>query len=56
MSGRPLTKNGSMALYEAVEQEKHLPQYAESIQKGAHPGLMKRLGSENPFNVCLKEL
>jgi hypothetical protein len=38
-----------MALYEAVEQEEYLRELAESMQKGAQPGLMEGLGRENPF-------
>ena len=38
-----------MALYEAIEQEEYLVELAESMQKGAQPGLMEGLGSENPF-------
>jgi hypothetical protein len=38
-----------MTLYEAIEQEKYLVALADSLQKGAQPGLMKGLGKENPF-------
>jgi hypothetical protein len=51
MGGRPLKSDGSMALYQTVEQEEYLVQLAESVQKSAHPGLMEGLRSENPFNV-----
>lgn len=51
MGGKPLAKNGSMALYQSVEQEEYLVQLAKSVQKSGHPGLMEGLGSENPFNV-----
>jgi hypothetical protein len=47
MGGKPLKSDGSMALYQAVEQEEYLVQLAESVQKSAHPGLMEGLGSEN---------
>ena len=36
-------------IYEAIEQEKYLVALADSLQKGAQPGLMKGLGKENPF-------
>jgi hypothetical protein len=49
MGGKPLKTDGSMALYEAIEQEAYLRELAESLQKGAQPGLMKGLGRENPF-------
>jgi hypothetical protein len=51
MGGKPLGKNGSMALYEAVEQEEYLVQLAESVRKSADPSLMEGLRKENPFNV-----
>ena len=49
MGGKALKADGSMALYEAIEQEKYLVALADSLQKGAQPGLMKGLGKENPF-------
>ena len=49
MSGKALRADGSMTLYEAIEQEKYLVALADSLQKGAQPGLMKGLGNENPF-------
>ena len=49
MGGKALKADGSMALYEAIEQEKYLVALADSLQKGAQPGLMKGLGNENPF-------
>jgi catechol 2,3-dioxygenase-like lactoylglutathione lyase family enzyme len=49
MGGKPLKNDGSMALYEAIEQEKYLRELAESMQKSAQPGLMEGLGRENPF-------
>ncbi len=51
MGGKPLKNDGSLSLYEAIEQEKYLLDLAESLQKAAQPGLMKGLGSENPFKV-----
>ena len=44
-----LKSDGSMALYEAIEQEEYLRELAESLNKGAQPGLMQGLGRENPF-------
>jgi hypothetical protein len=38
-----------MALYEVIEQEEYLRELAEGLNKGAQPGLMQGLGSENPF-------
>ena len=49
MGGKALKPDGSMTLYEAIEQEKYLVALADSLQKGAQPGLMKGLGNENPF-------
>jgi catechol 2,3-dioxygenase-like lactoylglutathione lyase family enzyme len=49
MGGKSLTNDGSMALYEAIEQEEYLRELAESMQKSAQPGLMEGLGRENPF-------
>src|SRR5258706_10725845 len=49
MGGRPLKADGSMVRYEAIEQEEYLVALAESLQKGAQPGLMKGLRNENPF-------
>ena len=49
MGGKALKADGSMTLYEAIEQEKYLVALADSLQKGAQPGLMKGLGNENPF-------
>jgi hypothetical protein len=51
MGGNPLKSDGSMALYEAIEQEEYLRELAESIQKSAQPGLMEGLGRENPFKL-----
>jgi hypothetical protein len=50
IGGKPLKADGSMALYEAIEQEEYLRELAESLNKGGQPGLMKGLGEENPFN------
>jgi len=44
-----LKADGSMVRYEAIEQEEYLVALAESLQKGAQPGLMKGLRNENPF-------
>jgi hypothetical protein len=49
MGGKALKADGSMTLYEAIEQEKYLVALADSLQKGAQPDLMKGLGNENPF-------
>ena len=49
MGGKSLQADGSLTLYEAIEQEKYLVALAESLQKSAQPGLMKGLGNENPF-------
>jgi catechol 2,3-dioxygenase-like lactoylglutathione lyase family enzyme len=51
MGGKPLKNDGSLSLYKAIEQEEYLLELAESLQKAAQPGLMKGLGSENPFKV-----
>jgi hypothetical protein len=51
IGGKPLGKDGSMALYEAIEQEEYLLELAESIKKDIEPGLMEGLGKDNPFNV-----
>jgi hypothetical protein len=49
IGGKPLKADGSLALYEAIEQEAYLRELAESLQKSSQPGLMKGLGNENPF-------
>jgi hypothetical protein len=49
IGGKPLKADGSMALYEAIEQEEYLRELADSLDKSAEPGLMKGLGNENPF-------
>jgi hypothetical protein len=49
IGGKPLKKDGSLALYEAVEQEEYLRDLAASMHKDSEPGLMTGLGSENPF-------
>lgn len=49
IGGKPLARGGSMALYEAIEQEHYLQDLAASLNKSAEPGLMKGLGHENPF-------
>jgi len=49
IGGRPLKPDGSMALYEAIEQEHYLQDLAASLNKGSERGLMAGLGSENPF-------
>jgi hypothetical protein len=51
IGGKPLKADGSMALYDAIEQEEYLLELAESLNKGAEPGLMKGLRGENPFKV-----
>jgi hypothetical protein len=51
MGGKPLDANGSLALYEAVEQEEYLIELAESLKKSDTPDLMKGLGNENPFRT-----
>jgi catechol 2,3-dioxygenase-like lactoylglutathione lyase family enzyme len=51
IGGKPLRSDGSLSLYEAIEQEEYLLELAESLQKAAQPALMKGLGSENPFKV-----
>lgn len=49
IGGRPLKADGSMALYEAIEQEHYLQDLAVSLNKGSERGLMAGLGNENPF-------
>ena len=49
MGGKPLKNDGSLALYEAIEQEEYLRELADSLNKGAQSGLMKGLGNDNPF-------
>jgi hypothetical protein len=51
IGGKPLGADGSMALYEAIEQEDYLLELAQSLQKADQPDLMKGLGKDNPFNV-----
>ena len=51
MGGKPLKNDGSMALYEAIEQEEYLRELAESMQKSAQPGLMEGLGQRKPFQA-----
>ncbi|HXF76081.1 MAG TPA: VOC family protein [Methylomirabilota bacterium] len=52
IGGKPLGADGSMARYEAIEQEEYLRELAESLNKSAEPELMKGLGKENPFRVA----
>lgn len=52
IGGKPLSPGGSMARYEAIEQEEYLRELAESLDKSSEPGLMKGLGKENPFRVA----
>ena len=49
IGGRPLKPDGSMALYEAIEQEHYLRDLATSLNKDHERNLMKGLGNENPF-------
>jgi hypothetical protein len=49
IGGKPLKPDGSMALYQAIEQEHYLQDLAASLNKSAAPGLMEGLGNENPF-------
>ena len=49
IGGRPLKPDGSMALYEAIEQEHYLQDLAASLNKGSERGLMAGLGNENHF-------
>jgi hypothetical protein len=49
MGGKPLKSDGSMSLYEAVEQEEYLIELAASMKKSDKPGLMEGIGRENPF-------
>jgi hypothetical protein len=49
IGGKPLKSDGSLALYEAIEQEEYLRELAASMQRDAQPGLMEGLGRENPF-------
>jgi len=51
IGGKPLGPGGSMARYEAIEQEEYLLELAQSLNKSDQPGLMKGLGKDNPFNV-----
>ena len=51
IGGKPLSPGDSMARYEAIEQEEYLLELAQSLNKSDHPGLMKGLGKDNPFNV-----
>jgi catechol 2,3-dioxygenase-like lactoylglutathione lyase family enzyme len=51
MGGKPLNADGSMASYEAIEQEQYLLALAESLQKRTQPGLMSGLENENPFKL-----
>jgi len=48
IGGKTLKPDGSMALYEAVEQERYLQDLAASLNKSAAPGLMEGLGDQNP--------
>ena len=52
MGGKPLKADGSMVLYQAIEQEEYLRELAESVQQSAQPGLMEGLGRENPFEAA----
>ena len=49
IGGKPLKPDGSMALYEAIEQEHYLRDLATSLNKDHERNLMKGLGNENPF-------
>jgi catechol 2,3-dioxygenase-like lactoylglutathione lyase family enzyme len=49
IGGRPLKPDGSMALYEAIEQEHYLQDLAASLNKGSEQSLLEGLGRENPF-------
>ena len=49
IGGRPLKPDGSMALYEAIEQEHYLQDLAASLNKDHERNLMAGLGNENPF-------
>ncbi|HLN83800.1 MAG TPA: hypothetical protein VK355_09305 [Candidatus Binatia bacterium] len=49
IGGRSLKPDGSMALYEAIEQEHYLQDLAVSLNKGSERDLMAGLGNENPF-------
>jgi len=49
IGGRPLKADGSMALYEAIEQEHYLQDLAVLLNKGSERGLMAGLGNENHF-------
>ncbi len=51
IGGKPLQADGSMAMYEAIQQEDYLVDLAQSLNKGTQPGLMSGLGKENPFKV-----
>ena len=49
IGGKTLKPDGSMALYQAIEQEHYLQDLAASLNKSAAPGLMEGLGDQNPF-------
>ena len=49
IGGRPLKPDGSLALYEAIEQEHYLQDLAASLNKDHERNLMAGLGNENPF-------
>ena len=49
IGGRPLKPDGSMALYEAIEQEHYLQDLAASLNKDHDRNLMEGLGNANPF-------
>jgi hypothetical protein len=51
IGGKPLTTDGSMALYDAVLQEDYLLELAQSLKRDQDPGLMSGLGSQNPFKL-----
>src|SRR4029079_3692006 len=48
IGGRPLKPDGSMALYEAIEQEHYLQDLAASLNKGEERGLLERVGDARP--------
>ena len=49
IGGKPCKPDGSMVLYEAVEQEHYLQDLASSLNQDNRRGLMEGLGNENPF-------
>jgi hypothetical protein len=49
IGGKPIKNDGSMALYEAIEQEEYLVELADSLNIGKQPSLMEGLRDDNPF-------